>query len=265
MMKNILALVLLVFLSSCVPYKNIVYLQKSKDKNDQNVQADVFKPYRFQIGDQIRIQVKSDLDDDKISALFKISESTASGATAFQGGGMYFNSFVVDEHGNIRIPLIGEINVLGFTADETRQKVEQELRADHYTENANLYIDVRLAGFTFTINGEVSSTGAKTLFQERVTIMEAVAAAGDITLVGDRKEVEIIRRFPHGSEIYTVNLTDRRIMESPYYYIQPNDYIYVKPLPQKTWGTGATGAQTLSTIITALSLVTTTIVLMNRM
>ncbi|MGE4347747.1 MAG: polysaccharide biosynthesis/export family protein [Flavobacteriaceae bacterium] len=263
MKKNIIAVLFLIFLSSCVPTKDLIYLQEKEKSSQQNVQAEAFKPYRIQIGDQLRIDVKTDVPDDRLSPLFKISSQT--GGNANQGGGIYFSSYVVDEHGNVRIPLIGEVNALGFTADEIRLKVEEKLREDHYTENVNLFVDVKLAGFRFSVNGEVKSTGTQTLFQDRVTIMEAIATAGDITTVGNRREVSIIRRFPHGSEIYTIDLTDRKIMESPHYYIQPNDHIYVKPLPQKSWGTGTTGTQTMSTIITSLSLLMTTIVLIGRL
>jgi polysaccharide export outer membrane protein len=91
--------------------------------------------------------------------------------------------------------------------------------------------------------------------------MEAIANSGDITITGNRKEVQVIRKFPQGFETYYVDLTSSKAFESPAFYIQPNDYIYVKPLRQKSWGTGVTGIQTIGTIITALSLITTTILL----
>ncbi|MNG00289.1 hypothetical protein D3C84_832200 [compost metagenome] len=116
---------------------------------------------------------------------------------------------------------------------------------------------VKLAGFRYTINGEVGSTGTKTLFQPHVNVLEAVANAGDITTVGNRKAVMIIRQTPTGVQMNEIDLTDANVMKSPYYYLQPNDYIYVKPLRQKTWGTGQTGIQSISTIITLLSLATT--------
>jgi polysaccharide export outer membrane protein len=91
--------------------------------------------------------------------------------------------------------------------------------------------------------------------------MEAIANSGDITLTGNRKDVQIIRKFPHGFETYSLDLTDAKAMKSPYFYIQPNDYILIKPLKQKSWGTGTTGVQTVATIVSALSLVTTAILL----
>ncbi|MNE47893.1 hypothetical protein D3C80_1423200 [compost metagenome] len=83
-------------------------------------------------------------------------------------------------------------------------------------------------------------------------------------MVGNRKDVTIIRQYPHGTEMHSLDLTDINVVNSPYYYIQPNDYIYVKPLKQKSWGTGMTGVQSLSSIVALISLVATTIVLINR-
>lgn len=103
------------------------------------------------------------------------------------------------------------------------------------------------------------------LFQDKVTIMEAIANSGDITITGNRKEVQIIRKLPQGYETHYLDLTDAKSMNSPYYYLQPNDYIYIKPLPQKSWGTGTTGAQTLSAVVSAFTLVITTYLLVKSL
>jgi polysaccharide export outer membrane protein len=159
---------------------------------------------------------------------------------------------------------LGEINILGFTLEETRLKIEKQLLKDFLKEESGVFVTVKLAGFRYTINGEVSSTGTKILYQDKVTIMEAIANAGDITIVGDKKDVKVIRQFPQGSETFSIDLTDRAAMQSPCYYLQPNDYIYVKPLKQKSWGTGKTGIESLGTIITILSLATTTFLLLKN-
>jgi polysaccharide export outer membrane protein len=178
--------------------------------------------------------------------------------------GLYFNGYRVDDHGNIRIPILGEINVLGYTLEEVRLKIEKQLLEEYFNKEANLFVNVKLSGFRYTINGEVGNTGTKTLYQENVNILEAIANAGDITMVGNRKEVTIMRKTPTGVEMHDVDLTDRNVINSPYYYLQPNDYIYVKPLKQKSWGTGKTGIESLGTVITLLSLVTTTYLLLKN-
>ena len=175
---------------------------------------------------------------------------------------MYFDGFTVDDHGNIRIPVLGEINVLGFTLEEVRLKIENTLLDTYFKAEANIFVTVKLAGFRYTINGEVGSTGTKVLYKDNVNVLEAIANAGDITITGNRKAVTIIRQLPTGIEMHTIDLTDINVINSPYYHLQPNDYIYVKPLKQKTWGTGKTGIESIGTIITILSLATTTYVLL---
>jgi polysaccharide export outer membrane protein len=94
--------------------------------------------------------------------------------------------------------------------------------------------------------------------------MEAIANSGDITVTGDRKNVKVIRRFPHGNETFSIDLTDANAVNSPCFFLQPNDYILVNPVSQKSWGTGKTGIESLTTIITLLSLATTTYLLLKN-
>ena len=126
-------------------------------------------------------------------------------------------------------------------------------------------MSVKLTGLRFTVTGDVGRTGTQTLFQERVNIFEAIANAGDIEMTGNREDVMIIRQYPQGEKIHHLNLLDIEIMKSPYYYIQPNDVIYVKPLKQKSWGFGVTGRETLITFVSVLSLLTTTVLLIDRL
>jgi len=115
------------------------------------------------------------------------------------------------------------------------------------------------------VSGEVGSPGSITLFQERVNIFQAIANVGEIPITGNKKDVLIIRQYPQGQKIHHLDLTNVNVMSSPYYYVQPNDMIYVKPLKQKSLGTGTTGMETLRDIVTILSLATTTILLFTRL
>ncbi len=249
------------FFTSCVPVKNLTYLQKKDaDAALQAVNPVSSKPYRLQANDIISINIKA--LDQKLVDIFSnanSSQQSTPGADA-----LYFSGYTVDDHGNIRIPVLGELNVLGFTIEEVRIKIEEKLLEEYFTKEANIFVTVKLAGFRYTINGEVGQPGSKILMQEKVNILEAVANAGDILMTGDRKSVAVIRQFPQGTEIHTIDLTDINAMQSPYYYLQPNDYIYVKPLPQKSWGTGTTGLQSLTTIISILTLITTTVLIITR-
>lgn len=249
-----------VFFTSCVPSKDLIYLQKT-DNSDPNLSVNpvMAKPYRVQTNDILSIKIKA--LDEKLVGMFNVADSENRVQTDQT---LYFDGYSVDDHGNIRVPVLGDVNVMGYTLEEIRIKLEKQLLDEYFNKAANIFVTVKLAGFRYTINGEVATPGTKILFQEKVNVMEAIANSGDITMVGNRKEVTIIRQYPHGTEMHSLDLTDANVINSPYYYIQPNDYIYIKPLKQKSWGTGTTGIQSLSTLITLISLVATTIVLLNR-
>lgn len=247
-------------LTSCIPTKDLVYLQGEASAQNQGVNPVSQKPYRVQVNDILSITVKT--ADPELLQLFTPSNTAGNVQQSEQG--LYFNGFSVDDHGNIRMPIINEVNVLGYTVDEVRKEIQKRLLEEYFTEEAILFVNVKMAGFRYTTNGEVGAPGTKTLFQDKVNIMEAIANSGDITLTGDRKSVVLIRQMPQGTEMHTLDLTDRNVMQSPYYYLQPNDYIYVKPLPQKSLGTGTTAMQSLTAVITVLSLLGTITVLLTR-
>lgn len=248
-------------LFSCIPNKDLIYLQ-DKGNKEEGIVINEFdsKPYRIHINDILLIKIKA--LDQRLVEMFDVSSQSSNNMTNPQS--LYFNGFTVDVHGNIRVPVLGEINVLGFTEEEIRTTIEKRLTDEYFTKEARIFVTVKLAGFRYTINGEIREPGTQTLFQERVTILDAIANSGDITITGNRKEVQILRKQPYGFEMYSLDLTDADIVNSKNFYIQPNDYIYVKPLRQKSWGTGTTGVQTIGTIITALSLLTTTILLIRN-
>ncbi|MEZ4856640.1 MAG: polysaccharide biosynthesis/export family protein [Gelidibacter sp.] len=264
-MKRIIVvtgLIISSLLTSCIPHKDIVYMQnKSIALDSTQVMVEQQKPYRVQINDILNIRVKA-LDQNNVSILNPIGNTNLNASGAERA---YFDGFTVDDHGNIRVPTLGYINVLGFTTEEIEKLIETKLLEEQFKKTANIFVTVKLAGLRYTAMGEVGSTGTKTLFQERVNIFEAIANVGGIPITGNLKDVTIIRQYPQGQQIHHLDLTDVNVMKSPYYYIQPNDMIYVKPLKQKSWGTGTTGRETLATIVSVLGLVTTTILLVNRL
>ncbi len=216
------------------------------------------KPYRAQVNDVLSIKIKA--LDQKLVDMF----NPAGLGQSNSADGLYFDGFSVDDHGNVRIPVLGEVSVIGLTLDEIRIKVEKQLLDEYFNKAADIFVTVKLAGMRYTVNGEINSPGTKTLFQDKVTILEAIANSGDITTVGNRKEVMIVRQYPHGTEMHTIDLTKVDALKSPYYYVQPNDFIYIKPLKQKSWGVGVNGLQSFTTILSALTLVITTYLLIKK-
>jgi len=263
-MKKIYAitvLVLSVLASSCVPQKDILYLQnKDNAANESHIISEVQKPYRVQINDILNIRVKA-LDQDIVKMFNPVGEANLNAESAERA---YFDGFTIDLHGDIRIPTLGKLSVLGYTTEEIEKIIEKKLLEEQFKETANIFVTVRLTGLRFTAIGEVGSPGTITLFQERVNIFEAIANVGEIPITGNKKDVMIIRQYPQGQKIHHLDLTDINVMNSPYYYVQPNDMIQVNPIKQKSWGTGTTGIQSLTTIVSVLSLVTTTILLISN-
>ncbi|TXE17141.1 sugar transporter [Psychroserpens burtonensis] len=252
---------LCVLSTSCIPHKDIVYLQNKNTATDSTqVMVEQQKPYRVQINDILNVRVKA-LDQESVSILNPAGEENLKANGAERA---YFDGFTIDVHGNIRIPTLGKINVLGYTTEEIEQLIEQQLLDEQFKATANIFVTVKLAGLSYTASGEIGSPGTQIIFKDRVTIFEAVANSGEIPLTGNKKEVQIIRQYPQGQQIHVLDLTDIEVLNSPYYYIQPNDIIYVKPVKQKTWGVGTTGRETLQTVVTVLGLITTTILLINR-
>ncbi len=257
MRKVILLLLILVIGSSCIPNKELVYFQgdpvsKESIKQIQN------KPYRLQVNDMLYIDIKS--ADSELVQLFKNVEQQNTNTSTISQEAIYFRSYSIDRHGNIRIPYIGELNILGYTTSEVREKIEKEF--ENYFKNPDdVFITVKLAGIRLTLLGEVQNPGTVMVYQNQVNIVEAIANAGDIAVTGNRKNVTVIRKGIDGTKKYHINLLDVNSFESDMFYVESNDIIYIEPLKQKSWGTGTTGVQTMTTIISVLSLITTTILL----
>lgn len=254
---------LCILISSCITNKDVVYLQdKGTVTNDSLQINELSKPYRVQINDILSINVKA--LDEELVRIFNPVETNGNIQTQTQSS-LYFNGFTVDLHGNIKFPILGEINVLGFTIKEIENKVKEELLKQYFKETAQIFVTVKLAGLRYTVTGEVSSTGVLTLFQDRVNIIEALANAGDIKTTGDRTDVLIIRQYPGGQKIHHIDLTDIAAMQSPFYYIQPNDIILVKPLKRKALGAGETASQTITTVASIFSVIVTTYFLIKNL
>ncbi len=248
-MNKIFSAILLLFvLSSCVSNKRTVYFQ-----GEPSIKSDIYKlnnePYKIQVGDILLIDIKS--IDPQMVSLFQPSTTVNIGA---------INGYTLDRRGNIRLPYLGELNVLGYTVTEVREKIENGLKL--FIKNTDgLFVKVSLAGIKFIVTGEVGAPGTVNLQQERVNIIEAIANAGEINDTGDKTKVEIIRNTADGLKKYNIDLTAIDVFDSDLFYIEPNDIIYVTPLKRKSWGIGTTGLGVFTTFISIFSVVTSTILI----
>lgn len=242
--------------TSCITNKDVVYLQDKGTIVDDSLQIQALaKPYRVQINDLLNVNVKA--EKKEVSDLVQIFNPTTSELGNTQES-LYYNGFTVDLHGNIEFPILGEINVLGFTVKEIEDKVKDVILQKYLKETAKIFVTVKLAGLKYTTMGEISNKGTQFLYQDRVNILEAIANAGDIIDTGDRTDVLILRQYAQGQKIHHIDLTDITAMKSEFYYIQPNDIIMIKPLKRKALGAGQTATQTLTTVASIFSVLIST-------
>ena len=261
-MKKFFAIVLyIVLFTSCIPNKELIYFQGDPKQNEA-VQKLQNEPYKLQVNDILDIQIKS--SDEKLVALFKNANTSGQTGSVFSSEKIYFTGYSIDLQGNIRLPYIGDINVLGYTTKEVREKIDKEFEA-YFKNPDDVFTTVKLAGIRFTLLGEVNQTGTVILYQNQVNLIEAIANAGDIAITGNRKNVTIYRKNIDGTKKYQIDMLDVTSFDSDNFFIQSNDIIYVEPLKQKSWGTGTSGMQTLTSLIAVMSLVTTTILLINAL
>ncbi|WP_372792118.1 polysaccharide biosynthesis/export family protein [Lutibacter sp.] len=258
MKKLFLYVLFLCCFSSCVTTKQMTYFQ-----GEPIAKSEIYKlnnePYRLQVNDVLYIDIKA--VNSELVSLFK--SEVSSNNSSSKGEGLYFSGYTIDRHGNIRIPYIGNLNVLGYTENEVRKKIESEL--SNFLKNPDLvFVTVKLAGINFIVTGEVGSPGTINLAQNQVSIIDAIANAGEISQLGNREDVTLIRKTLDGVKKYKLDLTKIEIFESENFYIQPNDIIYVAPLKQKAWGTGTTGLQTFSTVVTVLSFLVSSVLLVKN-
>jgi polysaccharide export outer membrane protein len=178
--------------------------------------------YRIRPNDQLYIQVIS--DDPANAAFLNLTGVQSSSNTASSQEGLELITYLVDNDGNINYPQLGEIHVGDLKTGEVRDIIQKEV--DKYLETASVF--VKLVNRNITVIGEVKSPGQKSMVKNQLTIFEALGTAGDITDWGNRKNIKVIRELPEGKHIAEIDLTAPNVITSPYYYILPNDIIYVE-------------------------------------
>jgi len=246
-----LILIVNLLLVSCVPYKKIVYIQ-GNIKQESSDTTD----YKIQKNDILYIKIKS--TNEIISKIFSV-DNTRNNNISSQT--LFFNGYTVDNNGYVDLPVVKRIKVEGKTFNQVKELIKEQLLSHQFKTIDNIFIQVKLAGVPYSIVGEVKNPHSGVLYKTKPNIFDVLSDSGDITLVGNRKEV-IVMREENGKLVkQSLDLTQADVVNSPYYFVRPNDIVYVKPLKQKTLGTGTTAQQTLRTTISALSLITTVILL----
>ena len=252
----------LFLLSGCVRNRDFIYLQSPDSSAKQLYNYSALPRYQIQFNDILRITIKSrDPQSTELFNLYSGMNLNMMQANAQSGDPFYMIGYSVDDSGMVSLPILGKIYVRGKSLEEARQTIQAEV--DRFFNGA--YVAVHLGGIRFSILGEVNRAGKYTVLQDRLTIFEAIAQGGDLNAVANRHQVTIIRQKPDGAEVIHVDLTNRDIIHSPYYFICPNDVIYVQPLKVRELGTGINAQQTLQSIVLTLSFLVNSILIYERL
>ena len=219
---------ILIMFSSCITQKKIKYMQPThKDSTNRAAFATpAYQEYHIAIGDNLNINVRS---LDVKSNSFLNSGGGANSRSVYNDASIYLSSYTVDPEGNIIFPFIGPVKVAGLTLDESQDKIAKIL--NEYLKETT--ITVKLVNYNITLVGEVRRPGEYKVYQSNINLYEVIAMAGDITDYGNRNKVKLMRKTDEGTALHILDLTREDILESPYFYLKPNDIIYIEPLKGK--------------------------------
>jgi len=254
--KIFIVCLLAAFASSCVSNKKIVYLQNLEGQEpiaEDSLINYSFTEYRLQYNDIIDVKIQT--SDESMNNLFNIrndrSTNMGSGISSSGGDVYYMTGYTVDKEGNIELPLVGKVNIRNKTLEEAKETIAQGLNP--YFVRDDYFIRVKLGGIRYSALGEFGRPGKFVVLQDRMTIFEAIAHAGDLNVVAKRDQLLLIRQYPDGTKLHRINLNDRHLVQSPFYFIQPNDQLYVEPMRVRELGSGQNFSQSLSLIVTSIS------------
>lgn len=231
-MKKILftfvALAMIMFLTGCGAGKNIPYFQNI-DTISLAASRGLF---------DARIMPKDELSINVYTVNKEAAEPFNPTSTNQQGGynqnGTYGNQYLVDNDGYISYPVIGNIHVVGMTTRECEDLIKSKIQP-YLARTENPIVKVRLSSYHVTVIGEVGGSAVIPVTTEKMSIIEALASAGDLGIYGKRDNIMLIREDATGEKHEVrLNMNDANIINSPYYYLQQNDIIYVEPNRAKT-------------------------------
>jgi polysaccharide export outer membrane protein len=245
-LRAVILLTVLLSLSSCLSKKKLIYFQdlKEKQKNGTAItgkdttRAKAPSDTTKSDEDLLTIQPYDVLDirvTPTIDALKGLTQSTTTvitggtaGASAAATSG-YYSSFLVDNNGNVTLPLIGDMNLRGLTIKEARARLKEKMK----TYLLDPFVDIKFLTFRVTLLGEVGRPGEYVVSNEKANIINVIAMAGDLTENGNRKNVMVLRGDLRKPYTYVIDLTNTQSFATTGFRLKPNDVIYIEPLSRK--------------------------------
>jgi polysaccharide biosynthesis/export protein len=228
----------------------MVYLQKKLDEVSDTTFFAKSTDYKVQSNDILFIKIVSINDD--VNKLYNFTELDKYNI-GYNKASLFLNGISVSDSGIINLPVIGNVFVKEKTIGEINYLVAQKVK--DYLIDAEVY--VKLISFPVTLIGEVSRPGIYENYNNSLSVFEALGYAGDLTIYGNRKDVVLVRKNGDRLETKRLDLTDINLLASDYFYLMPNDVLYVPPMKNKAFRSNAPNISIL------LSSITTTIVVLN--
>lgn len=253
--KRILILLLPLLMASCVTSKRVNLMQEpGKNGIPQYADTMSYEDYELRIGDRLYIYVYS--VDERVDKMFNSSSGTI-GIQMLQGsggvGGSYdLYTYLVQEDGCIDFPMVGRVSVRGMTTRGVKRVLEDELSSfiKSYGDYQMMSVEVKIVRRSFSVISDRGS-GTFNIQKEKVTIFEALAMAGDIGDFGDRSKVRIVREKEGLTQVKEFDVRSEDIINSEFYYIEPNDVIYIQRIKGQSFG--------INSVTTSISVVATTL------
>lgn len=244
---------MLMMFSSCGSRKSMVYLQQ--DSSQISTLYEQYVP-KIQINDILTVVVTA--ADPKVTAPFNPVSSMMTSNLTQQTDMALRPTYTVNENGDITLPMLGKVHLAGLTRIQAIEKLRNEL--SQYIKDPG--VNINFNNFRISVLGEVVRPGSFIMPTERVTVLEALGMAGDMTIRGVRENVMLIREVDGKKTMHRLDLTQQNTLNSPYYYLAQNDVIYVEPNKSQI-NNSKLGANT-NIIISIASLLITVISVLTR-
>ncbi len=244
-------------LSSCVSYDSLLNYEEAPEVPSEPQTISNYKPIRIQTNDILSIKVNS--VDPVAAAPFALDGGV--GANANNTQVLLLNGYLVDDEGYIDFPTIGSLKLGGLTMKQAKQEVLTKLQP--YFETLPI-VNIRLLNFNIHINGEVGAPGLINVMNQRITIVEAMTLAGDFTDYSQRDSILIIRELDGERSFGYIDFNSPDLFNSPYFYLQQNDVIYVRPLPRRRFAVADPITRVFSIVSGATGIVAFVISVLNR-
>lgn len=245
-----LAIVVL-FLSSCgVKYETIPYFTDLPANENLSQEIENQSILKIQKSDILSITVSS--LDPQSDAYFNLGNIGTAQTTTSAVPNASPNGYIVDQAGNVQLPYLGAVAVLGLTTVEARKLISERLQEGGFLTKP--IVNLRLVNFKISVLGDVARAGVYPVQSERITVLEALGLAGDLNITAKRNDVLLLRESEGKRQEIRLDLQSKKLLSSPYYYLQNNDVLVVTPGPAK-YANVDSRYRNVSLVISALSVI----------